>query len=136
MTSQRHPPAEGPALEAVHRYFKGINAQDPAVYEDSLHYPHTRHAGGGIRHWEKPPPRGQDFLATLRQATPAWHRSTLEEATVVQSSPDKVHFVVRFTRYDKAGKALETHHSLYVVTRRDGHWGIQIRSSFVPTRQR
>ena len=59
----------------------------------------------------------------------------MDEAKVIQSSPDKVHFAVRFTRYNEAGGPLEVHHSLYLVTNVDGHWGIQVRSSFVPRRQ-
>ena len=55
---------------------------------------------------------------------------------MVQSSADKVHFAVKFTRRDAAGNALEVHRSFYVVTNVEGRWGIQLRSSFVPTRQR
>ena len=69
-TEQRYPPAEGPALEAVKKYFDGINANDPVLYEDSLNYPHTRLAGGGIRHWERRPARHYDFVAFIQQATP------------------------------------------------------------------
>lgn len=134
-TEQRYPPAEGPALEAVKKYFDGINANDPVLYEDSLNYPHTRLAGGGIRHWERRPTRHHDFVAFIQQATPGWHHSLLDEARVVQSSPDKVHFTVCFTRYAAGGNALETHRSLYVVTKQNGHWGIQVRSTFVPTKQ-
>ncbi len=134
MDEQRYPLAEGPAMEPVNGYFDAVNANDGSALQATLNYPHTRLAGGGIRHWDEPPaPR--DIASGLENATPGWHHTYLDEAEVVQSSPDKVHFAVRFTRYNEAGEPLEVHHSFYVVTNQDGHWGIQARSSFVPTRQ-
>ena len=131
---QRNPAAETAALDAIHRYFTAINAGDEAAYHDSLNYPHTRLAGGGIRHWEHAP-RRVGFTQGLQEATPGWHHSLLDYADPIQSSANKVHFRVRFTRYDAQGRALEVHHSFYIVTLIEGHWGIQIRSSFVPQRQ-
>ena len=133
-TPERHPESEGPALAAVRAYMDAVNEGDSAAFHATLHYPHTRLAGGGIRHWEHPPaPR--DIRAGLRKATPGWARTELDEARVVQSSPDKVHVAVKFTRRDAAGNALEVHRSFYVVTKIDDRWAIQLRSSFVPNRQ-
>ena len=81
-------------------------------------------------------PNPNDIRAGLRKTTPGWARTELDEARVVQSSADKVHFAVKFTRRDTAGNALEVHRSFYVVTNIEGRWAIQLRSSFVPTRQR
>ena len=132
---ERHPASEGPALAAVQAYFDAVNGGDGPAFHATLHYPHTRLAGGGIRHWEQAPaPR--DIGAGLRETTPGWARTELDEARVVQSSADKVHFAVKFTRRDAAGNALEVHRSFYVVTNIEGRWAIQLRSSFVPTRQR
>lgn len=132
---QRYPPSEEPALKAVRGYFEATNAHDGEAFQDTLNYPHTRLAAGGIRHWEQRPAPSPNFLAEVSKNTPDWHHSTLDEAKVVQSSRDKVHVALRFTRWDASGKALETHHSFYVVTNQDGHWGIQVRSSFLPYRQ-
>ena len=131
---ERYPASEGPALAAVQAYMDAVNEGDSAAFHATLHYPHTRLAGGGIRHWESPPaPR--DIRAGLRQTTPGWARTELDEARVIQSSPEKVHVAVKFTRRDAEGHALEVHRSFYVVTKIDGRWGIQLRSSFVPNRQ-
>jgi hypothetical protein len=50
----------------------------------------------------------------------------------IQSGPDKVHFAVIFVRYDASGKEIGKFPSLYVVTLKNGHWGVQARSSFAP----
>ena len=133
-TPERHPASEGPALAAVQAYMDAVNEGDSAAFHATLHYPHTRLAGGGIRHWEVPP-EPRDIRAGLRKTTPGWARTELDEARVMQSSPDKVHVAVKFTRRDAGGNALEVHRSFYVVTKIDGRWAIQLRSSFVPNRQ-
>ena len=51
---------------------------------------------------------------------------------MIQSGSEKVHFAVTFVRYDAAGKVIGKFPSLYVVTLKDGHWGVQARSSFAP----
>jgi hypothetical protein len=50
----------------------------------------------------------------------------------IQSGPDKVHFSVVFVRFDASGKEIGRFPSFYIVTLKDGHWGIQARSSFAP----
>jgi hypothetical protein len=43
-----------------------------------------------------------------------------------------VHIDTRFNRYRKDGSVLGGFDSIYIVTRVDGRWGIQGRSSFAP----
>jgi hypothetical protein len=50
----------------------------------------------------------------------------------VQSSADKVHITVAFSRYHKDGTKYASYPSLYIVERVDGRWGIRARSSFAP----
>jgi hypothetical protein len=70
-------------------------------------------------------------MTTLR----AWRLGTTvpeEEMKVIQSGPDKVHFAVIFVRYGTNGKEIGKFPSLYMVTLKDGHWGVQGRSSYAP----
>ena len=59
-----------------------------------------------------------------------WARSVWEERDVIHAGEDKVHLAVRFTRLDRDGRALGSYPSVWIVTRVDGHWGVQARSSF------
>ncbi|MBZ8143639.1 hypothetical protein CLD22_27895, partial [Rubrivivax gelatinosus] len=43
---------------------------------------------------------------------------------------DKLHFALRFTRYDSAHAAISSHEALYVLTFENGRWGVQSRSSY------
>ena len=56
----------------------------------------------------------------------------VDRKDVIQSSDDKVHVAVQFTRYDRTHTKLATYQTLHVVTCVAGHWGIQARSSFAP----
>ena len=49
---------------------------------------------------------------------------------MIDAGPAKVHFRVRFTRYNGNGAALGSYRSLYIVTLLDGRWAIQGRSSW------
>jgi len=61
-----------------------------------------------------------------------WHHSKWESMTVLQSGADKVHFAVTFVRYNENNREIGKFPSLYIVTLKDGHWGVQARSSFAP----
>ncbi len=50
----------------------------------------------------------------------------------VQSCGDKVHFAVQFTRYRADGSVIGHYPSMWIVTLRDGRWGVEARSSFAP----
>ena len=61
-----------------------------------------------------------------------WDRSAWDRRDVIHAGADKVHIDTRFTRYRKDGSVLAGFDSIYIVTRLDGRWGIQGRSSFAP----
>jgi hypothetical protein len=104
------------------------NARDEAGYADRFHFPLVGIVEGGVQIIET-----AEHLRRLgnwdRLSGRGWGYSALDEARVVHSSADKVHVALRFTRYTEAGEALEGVRSLYIVTRRNGRWGIQARSS-------
>lgn len=118
------------ARAAIELFFEGFNGEDDARIRQALNFPHVRIASGTVRVIE----RAQDFRTPFDQLKQAegWHHSTLDRAAVVHAGDDKVHFDVAFTRYHEDGSAYATHQALWVVTRVDGHWGIQARSSFAP----
>jgi hypothetical protein len=52
--------------------------------------------------------------------------------TMRQNDATKVHFDVVFSRYKADGSKAATYQSLWIVTKKDGQWGVQARSSFAP----
>ncbi len=106
--------AEASARTALDAFMTAFNARDLEAWRASLHWPHVRIASGAVKVWEQPADYTFDFDA-FAKASGGWHHSAWEDLRVIQSSPDKVHFAVRFTRFGA-----------------DGHWGVQARSSFAP----
>ena len=49
-----------------------------------------------------------------------------------QNDAIKVHFDVVFSRYKADGTKYATYQSLWIVTLKDGNWGVRARSSFAP----
>jgi len=47
-------------------------------------------------------------------------------------SPAKVHIATKFQRFNEKNESIGTYESLYIVTKADGHWGTQARSSLAP----
>ena len=79
---------------------------------------------------EKPEDFKTPFDALKRAE--GWHHSTLDRADVIHEGADKVHFDVCFSRWKEDGPSYAVHQAIWVVTRVEGHWGIQARSSFAP----
>ena len=61
-----------------------------------------------------------------------WRRSTWDDMAVIQSSAQKVHIRVRFSRFDAADELIASYDSLYIIEPKDGRWGVRARSSFAP----
>jgi len=80
-----------------------------------------------MRIWDGP----ERYFADFRErAGSDWHHSAWDFRNLIAASPDKVHFDVQFTRYRADGSAIGSYRSIWVVTRLDGRWAAQLRSSF------
>ena len=66
------------------------------------------------------------------QAMRLLDHSAWDHRKIIHSSDDKVHVNTRFTRYRADDTKIGVYDSVYVVTKQDGHWGVQARSSFAP----
>lgn len=108
-----------------------FNARDPQAWAATLNYPHVRFASNEVRVYNT----AEDFSREMKDyptRLAPWHHSRWESMNVIQSGPDKVHIAVTFVRYDASNKEIGKFPSLYIVTLKNGHWGVQARSSFAP----
>jgi len=110
-------------------FMKAFNARDIAAYEDSFNFPHVRFASSKVtiinRGYHKPE------MFTTGSLTD-WDHSAWQRRNVIHAGADKVHIDTRFSRFRKDGSVIGGFDSIYIVTRLDGRWGIQGRSSFAP----
>ena len=129
-TAEETPEQAG--LRVLDAFMAAFNARDVEAWIATLHFPHVRIAGGRVAVFEDAAAFRDNFeFASFAKQT-GWSRSEWTERRLVQSGPDKVHFAVVFTRYREDGSVLARYDSLYVVTKQDGRWGVQARSSYAP----
>lgn len=119
--------AEHAARQVVDEFFVAWNnADNPAIHK-AINFPHVFLVNNG----RMAIANGPDELITdfdrMRKDSD-WHSSSLDSIEITRSSPDKVHFEIVFSRRHKDGTAYRTVPALWIVTKQDGHWGIQIRS--------
>lgn len=123
--------AEAEARRAMDAFMDAFNSRDPVRWATTLNYPHVRLASNTVRVYNSAEEFASESRDYAKRLAP-WDHSKWESMKVIQSGPGKVHFAVVFVRYDASGKVIGKFPSFYVVTLKDGHWGIQARSSFAP----
>jgi hypothetical protein len=57
-----------------------------------------------------------------------WVKSTMDSHEVTMVFPDKVHFRIVFSRHNSKGERYLTMEGIYIATKKDGKWGLQVRS--------
>lgn len=123
--------AEREARKTMDAFLSAFNAHDRQGWAASLNYPHVRFASNDVKIYNTADEFIKDMVDYAARLKP-WHHSRWESMNVVQNGPDKVHIAVVFVRYDANNKEIGRFPSLYIVTLKNGHWGVQARSSFAP----
>jgi len=130
---------EREARAAVEQNIRAFNAHDRKGYWDAYNYPlisidsDGRISTRASTHEDAEAliVRGQPDFAEVQKE--GWDYSTLDAADAVDVSANKVHFRVVFTRHRKDHFAYRSVHAFWIVTRQDGHWGIQVQSTLADT---
>ena len=117
------------ALAVTDAFMTAFNARDLPAFEATFNFPSVRLASNTLAVIEPGYHQPQMFE---RGPLSDWDHSAWERREVIHAGADKVHLDTRFTRYRKDGSVIGGFDSIYIVTRVDGRWGIQGRSSFAP----
>ena len=117
------------AQDRLDAFMSAFNARDAVAYEATFNFPHVRFASGKVTIMQPGDNKPAMFTSG---ALVDWDHSAWARRDVIHAGPDKVHIDTRFVRYRKDGSVIGGFDSIYIVTRVNGHWGIQGRSSFAP----
>jgi len=115
------------AMAVLDDHIVALNASDEKALVATLHFPHYRLTGGKMKVWDKPDGYLRDFYA---RAGGEWHHSAWDFKNVISAEADKVHLDVQFTRYRADNSVIGSYRSLWIVSKLDGRWAAQCRSSF------
>ncbi|PKB79013.1 MAG: hypothetical protein BZY88_15505 [SAR202 cluster bacterium Io17-Chloro-G9] len=133
MTENRWAGSEAAAIQALEAFMAALNAGDDQALFDTMHVPHVRISGDGVAIYATRDDLKRNYLREFAaRAGGSWHHTVLESTQVIHSSENKVKVFIQFTRYDVDNGPLATHQSLWIMTRLNGRWGAQARSSFAP----
>lgn len=128
MTSATHnAEAAAAAMAVTDAHMAALNARDGEAIAATLHFPHYRLSSDRMQVWQTPDSYLADFLA---RAGDGWARSAWNFRNVVAASANKAHLDVEFTRFHADGSELGRFRSLWIISRLDGRWAAQARSSF------
>ena len=119
------------AMKVLDSFMTSFNARNMEEWSETLNYPHVRFAGSKVTVWDT----NEEYSAIdifERLASTGWHHSDWLSRKVILVSENKVHISTIFQRYDENNNPLKQYQSLYIVTNKDGHWGVQARSSLAP----
>ena len=110
-------------------FMTAFNARDLPAFEKSFNFPHVRFASGKVT-TIMPGDMKPAMFTTGSLAE--WDHSDWQRRSVIHAGADKVHIDTHFARFRKDGSVLGGFDSIYIVTKLDGKWGIQGRSSYAP----
>jgi hypothetical protein len=117
-------------MQCLEDFMSAWNARDLPRWAGTFNYPSVRIASGRVRIIENAASHLPDTFE--RMAGAGWHHSAWLRRNVIHSSDDKVHFDTCFGRYREDGSLIGEYDSIYIVSKQDGHWDVQGRSSFAP----
>lgn len=117
--------------EVLDAFMEALNAHDATMMDACMHFPHTRFAGHTSTVYEAAGSNPMDLFERL-QADDAWSYSRWESRELIQHNESKAHVALSYTRFRADHSVIGVYDSLYIMTRINGRWGIQARSSFGP----
>ena len=133
MNETVHTESVNQAINAYQKFIDALNAGDNRAMFEVMHVPHIRISGNGVVIYETKEELKSEYLnGFASRAGETWHHTETNWVQALHSSNDKVHLYLQWTRYDKDGNSLATHCALWIMTKLNGQWGAQCRSSFAP----
>jgi hypothetical protein len=120
--------SEDEARKVIAAFFPLFSKHDVKGQLRVVNFPHVRVTDAGTTII----PSAKEWTGDPTPLEGYYHHSELESLTFVQSNSVKAHALVVFSRYKADGTKYVSYPTLWIVTKVNGHWGIQVRSSFAP----
>lgn len=124
--------AEASATEVLERHMIARNNSDAERIADEDNHPQFRFSAGTVIEidtYETIVFLEENFVMPRLEAS-GWDHSEWDSIEIVQSSENKVHFALVFSRFDALGNSYLTTPTFWVVTNQDNHWGLKLRASY------
>jgi len=121
--------AEAGARKALEYFMEKWNTGDDEKLRTAMHFPFITFGGGkNVFVKENPEDFSQHF--DRMKENDGWASSSFDYDTLkfYMSTEDKVHLSIDYNRFKADGEKYGTGNVFYVVIKKDGRWGMQLRS--------
>jgi len=109
-------------------YFRQPLKENLEKHLSTYLFPHVRIASGAVS--ITPVADSISAETWLAKLPSDWDHSAWVSRDIVQASPLKIHVLTVFRRFRKDNTVIADEHSLYILEKVNGKWGIRGRSSF------
>ncbi len=114
------------ALECLDRFGEYFEKEDLQGMDSCFHFPHYIISGNEVICWNEPGQLPKEFFRDLKKG--GFKQTVVTCREVITVAENKVHFKYCYYRESVDGKIMSEHDNVWIVTYKDGKWGIQVRS--------
>lgn len=114
------------ALECLDSFGKYFENEDLEGMDACFHFPHYIISGSEVVCWKEAGQLPLMFFEDLKKQ--GFKRTVVTRREPILVSENKVHFLYSYYREDVNGNVMSEHDNVWIVTCKDGKWGIQVRS--------
>lgn len=114
------------ALRCLDRFGDYFEKEDIEGMDSCFHFPHYILSGNEVICWDEGGKLTESFFVDLKKL--GFKRTVVTCREVITIAENKVHFKYCYYRESIDGKIMSKHDNVWIVTFKDGKWGIQVRS--------
>ena len=114
------------ALACLDRFGIAFENEDIEGMDACCHFPHYLLSGSEVMCWQSKGQITRDFFESLKEK--GFKRTVVTKREPILVCENKVHFLYSYYREAVDGNVMSRHDNLWILTCKDGKWGIQVRS--------
>ena len=114
------------AFECLDKFGAAFENEDTEGMDNCCHFPHYLLSGNEIICWQNKGQITKDFFESLKEK--GFKRTVVTKREPILVCENKVHFYYSYYREDVYGNVMSRHDNIWILTFKDGKWGIQVRS--------
>ena len=114
------------ALVCLDKFGAAFENEDIEGMDACCHFPHYLLSGNEVICWQNKGQITKDFFEQLKKK--GFKRTVVTKREPILVCENKVHFLYSYERVDVFGNVMSQHHNIWIVTLKEGKWGIQVRS--------
>ena len=114
------------AMEYMNKFAAAFELEDIAAMDACLHFPHYLLSGNDVICWDNPGQLSKSFFSDLKDI--GFQKTVIDYISVILATKDKVHLKYGYSRIAKDGHIMSKHDNVWILTKKEGAWGILLRS--------